>query len=96
MNNTTTLEEIAEYTTLVEEVVETNNIGETILETSILEVEQPEVGYILLEEAIPGPSGPGVSSDLNPTLAGNLNLGAFNIHGELENEQLVIDGGLLG
>lgn len=51
----------------------------------------------------PGPPGaqgpPGllneIQDDLSPQLGGDLDLGSYNILGQLENPTLVIDGGLL-
>lgn len=46
----------------------------------------------------PGPPGGGLNAiveDLSPELGGDLDLGAFNLNGQLENIGLIIDGGLL-
>ena len=58
------------------------------------------------EVGLLGPQGSAVSpgdagglqafeDDTNPTLGGNLALNAFGMIGQLENTQLIIDGGLL-
>ena len=58
-------------------------------------------------EGDPGPQGPEgppgsgggieqLADDPSPELGGDLNLGAYNIIGQLENDQFILDGGLLG
>lgn len=54
----------------------------------------------ILEVGAQGPAGPPgpmseVADDLSPSLGGDLELGAFNIIGTLENTTFVVDGGLL-
>lgn len=47
----------------------------------------------------PGAPGGGLnelSEDTSPELGGDLNLGSYNIFGQLENPEFILDGGLLG
>jgi hypothetical protein len=87
-----TLEIIEEVTTL--EIINGD-------ETTVLEIEGESTIDILeiAEQGLPGADGgeglAAVEDDPAPTLGGDLNLGAFNIIGQLENEAFILDGGLL-
>lgn len=57
----------------------------------------------VVTEGIQGPAGPpgpmtglsAVVDDPSPELGGDLELGIYNINGQLENPGLILDGGLL-
>lgn len=59
-------------------------------------VQSPSEIVVVSTSGAAGTSGlDSVSEDLSPELGGDLTLGSYNIVGTLENNTLILDGGLL-
>lgn len=67
-------------------------------DVSVTSITDTQVNIVSVgEQGPPGPPGQGYSlrDDTSPTLGGDLVLNGFGIRGGLEQEFLVVDGGLL-